>query len=384
MPRLPPEPQDVFDASQAYSQDAIDGFVSSPRNQFTPNQIKYPEDLGEAPHLQHYITFDILVRGKSKFNYGASAKVDPNSIQSPAGLNPDDLAQASIKGAEVTTSFGLGAASFFGVGKIFSLIGKVGQTAVAKTASTIAGAGAAVGTSQAINANSLLSPDNLERIQDQIALYTPAPPQVRYATQYSNRDLGTLAGIAGGVADLVKTYDETGEIDESKLGALGEGGMAALGMTLAKVPSALGIGADLQAGLSKSTGLQLNPFKEVIFEAIDFRSFSFNFKFLPRSQSEARTVKEIIDKFKFHMHPEVASSNLFFLYPSEFQISYVFAGTESPHIHKFAPCVLENMDVTYGGDIFSAFEDGRPTETNITLTFRETEIMTKELIEQGY
>ena len=324
------------------------------------------------------------MRGKSKFNYGASAKVDPNSVQSPASLTDDQLATAATKGAEITAAVGVGAATKFVTNKIFGVVGKVGQTALAKTASTIAGAGAAVGTSQAINANSLLSPDNLERIQDQIALYTPAPPQVRYAAQYSNRDLGTLAGIAGGVADLVKTYDESGGIDESKLGALGEGGTAALSMTMAKIPSVFGLGGDLQAGLSKATGLQLNPFKEVIFEAIDFRSFSFNFKFLPRSQSEARTVKEIIDKFKFHMHPEVASSNLFFLYPSEFQISYVFAGTESPHMHKFAPCVLENMDVTYGGDTFSAFEDGRPVETNITLTFRETEIMTKELIEQGY
>src|SRR6056300_1572166 len=112
MPVLPPkiEPVDVFDASAFYTENAIESFQSRPENQFNIDQLRYPEDLGSAPHLQHYITFDILVRGKSKFNKDGT-KVNPNSVQSPASLDDEALATAATKGAEIVTSAGVGLAT---------------------------------------------------------------------------------------------------------------------------------------------------------------------------------------------------------------------------------------------------------------------------------
>ncbi len=84
------------------------------------------------------------------------------------------------------------------------------------------------------------------------------------------------------------------------------------------------------------------------------------------------------------MHPELSANKLFFIYPSEFQIAYYYERNENTYFHKFKPCVLESMEVTYGGDQFSSFYDGVPTEVNMALTFRETEILTKQQIKQGY
>ena len=89
------------------------------------------------------------------------------------------------------------------------------------------------------------------------------------------------------------------------------------------------------------------------------------------------------------MHPELSANKLFFIYPSEFQITYHFGDRENNknnkgYYHKFKPCVLETMDVSYGGDQFSSFVDGNPTEINLSLSFRETEILTKQQIAQGY
>ena len=61
-----------------------------------------------------------------------------------------------------------------------------------------------------------------------------------------------------------------------------------------------------------------------------------------------------------------------------------FGSEENGYFHKFATCVLESMDVSYGGDQFSSFRDGSPTEINMSLTFRELEILTKKMIEEGY
>jgi hypothetical protein len=88
--------------------------------------------------------------------------------------------------------------------------------------------------------------------------------------------------------------------------------------------------------------------------------------------------------FKQHMHPQLSEGKLFFIYPSEFQITYYFDTGPNPYVHKFRPCVLESMDVTYGGDQLSSFKDGTPTEINMSLMFRETEILTRQMVKDGY
>jgi len=184
-------------------------------------------------------------------------------------------------------------------------------------------------------------------------LYINDPPSVRYNAQYSNKELGTLAGIVGSISSI--------DSMASALKAGGEAG-AAIALNFAKVPSALGIGSPAEI-LGASAKVALNPFKEVLFESIDFRSFSFKYRFLPKSESESKHVKSIIDKFKFHMHPELSTNKLFFIYPSEFQISYFYKDKKNEYLHNFKPCVLESMDVTYGGDTYSSFLDtGYPTE----------------------
>ena len=84
------------------------------------------------------------------------------------------------------------------------------------------------------------------------------------------------------------------------------------------------------------------------------------------------------------MHPEMSDGKMFFIYPSEFNISYYFGNDENGYFHRFTTCVLESMDVSYGGEQFSSFRDGSPTEINMSLTFRELEILTKNMISEGY
>jgi hypothetical protein len=128
----------------------------------------------------------------------------------------------------------------------------------------------------------------------------------------------------------------------------------------------------------------LNPFKETVFESVDFRSFAFKYKFFPKNKKESADVFRIIETFKFHMHPEMSDGNLFFIYPSEFNITYYFGQQKNSYFHKFTTCVLESMDVSYGGEQFSSFRNGEPTEINVSLTFRELEVLTKKMINQGY
>jgi len=346
-------------------------------NTFTIAPKQYPSDLGSSD-LKHWVRFSINVRGKSEFFKSSTqeAKRDPNSSSltneeiSRAGKTLPTVAGA-VAGGVVAGSL---VKSFFGRltqrGQKTGGTGSKVSTTLAAT-STLVGAG--IGGAAAyslVNFSEQLKPDTSRRIDEEIALYVDGPPTVRYAAQYSNKDLGTVAGLAAAGSSAVDSVSGLGET------------ASALAAQFAKLPGALGV--NLPDVISATAKVSLNPFREVIFEAIDFRSFNFKYRFFPKSREEANNVEDIIKIFKFHMHPELSANKLFFIYPSEFEIGYYFESNENTYFHKFKPCVLESMDVSYGGEQFSSFYDGRPTEVNMSLTFRETEILTKKQIKDGY
>ena len=375
--------QGARDAAQKdYNQKAPDdnyknnrsAFRRSDENKFKVNITQYPSDLQTADNLQHYILFNINIRGKSKFNQD-KAQFEVKRNPDAANLTQAQLASPGLRGV-IAAAAGAGAGvAVSSLAKSFSKAfnltggkspGNITEAGVNLAANTLGVAAAgAVGT--AVLGSDILKPDTTFRISDAIALYVDGPPTVKYSMNYANKDLGVLVGaLAGGTENL----------------GVGEAG-AAVGASLAKLPGAFG-GADVGSALSASTGTALNPFKETVFESVDFRSFVFKYKFYPKNKKESADVFRIIETFKFHMHPEMSDGNLFFIYPSEFNITYYFGQLRNSYFHKFTTCVLESMDVSYGGEQFSSFRNGEPTEINVSLTFRELEVLTKQMINQGY
>jgi len=334
------------------------------------NTTTYPSDLG-APDLAHFVLFNINVRGKSELDKSQIRDGDGNLREElaikrgsdSANLTKEQISGTGIRGAAIAAgAAGAGVAAKELTSKIPGVSGIV-STALSNNAKkvanktgsvslkdkAIANAPALVGVAAAglvggaMFASDILKPDKTYRITDAIALYIDAPPTVKYNMNYANKDLGTLLGVLSGSVGL-------------SLSGAGEAG-AALGASLAKLPGAFGA-ADVGSALGVSTGTALNPFKEVVFESVDFRSFAFKYKFFPKSQGEADSVFKIIKTFKEHMHPQLSDGKLFFIYPSEFQITYFFEGHQNRYFHKFKPCVLESLDISYGGDQFSSFADG--------------------------
>ena len=354
-------------ALDAYKQ-SIPSAGKIDKNKFKVNITQYPSDLQTADNLKHYVLFNINIRGKSKFNENKvlfETKRNPSS----ANLSKDQLASPSIRGVTYAAA---GVAAGVAVTSLASTVAKAaGKTgakveSATKVAGTLAGGAVAIGMAN----SDILKKDTTYRISDAIALHVDGPPTVKYSMNYANKELGTLLGaLSGGVMQNIK-------------GLGGEAG-AALGASLSKLPGAFGA-ADVASAMSSSSGTSLNPFKETVFESVDFRSFAFKYKFYPKNKSESDAVFNIINTFKFHMHPEMSESKLFFIYPSEFDITYYYGSEENGYFHKFATCALESMDVSYGGEQFSSFRDGSPTEINMSLTFRELEIITKKMITEGY
>ena len=163
------------------------------------------------------------------------------------------------------------------------------------------------------------------------------------------------------------------------------GGIA--GNKIASIGGNLGIsktgGENLQAKLLKEQGQAINPHWELFFEGVQPRVFTFDFKMSPKNATEAESIQQIVQMFKTYAAPpaEVDGSRRYWGYPSMFEIEY----WNSQKLHRLKPCALQNITVNYSGDGTNhTFYDGRPMQTDITLTFMESELLTRQDMKEGY
>jgi hypothetical protein len=346
---------------------------------YSVSMHRYPEKTGAEPDLPHYMVFFINVREKSQYKGDASKRVAIKSVGT--SLSGKDVAPTAVK---VVT----GGAGAVGLASLTNLVLKnVAKTSVAAkvlevaTVAVAAVVGGVVGAKLGDVVNDslgLFTPDRSFRISDAIMLAVNEKPSVKYGVDYDGKDLGTLIGALS-----------TGSFSDQLQGERRNDLTRILALQAAKLPQGIAniLGADfaLSDALQFGSGLAPNPFREQVFRNVENRTFRFDYKFYPRSPSEAQAVRNIITKFKFHMHPEVSSGKLFYVYPSTFDIAYYYQGYENTNLHRISTCVLERMSVDYGGQSWNTFGDGMPTEINLSLEFRELERLTKERIqEEGF
>ena len=344
---------------------------------YNTTQLTYPLATGSQDY-PHFVVFFINIRGKSKYK----SQYQTQAV-STAGQNRGNAENLQKNINTAATVAGVVAGGKIGADIAGKVLANSGKTT---TKSKIIGVGAGVvggailgGVGANAAANALFEPDKTYRIDSAIRLAVNERPSVNYRATYEGKDLGMLGALLAGGSSAV---------DSSKLD-FAMGATKAMLLNVAKIPqgivNAIGGNVDINAMASFGTGMAQNPFREQIFQNVQTRTFKFDYKFLPRSKQEADAVQLILKMFRFHMHPELASDGLFYIYPSEFDIVYYFNGKENPYVHKISTCVLEDMRVDYGGSSqFSSFEDGHPTEINLQLQFIEKEVLTKERVANGY
>lgn len=349
------------------------------KGKYNIQNLSYPENLGGTEDTQHYVAFFINVRGKSKFNtkvsINGSEQKTLDDVKVGVGQNRLD---PNRTGDQVTAAFVEGGARIGGAAGLLSGVfeGKVGfKEAIKTVGKTALGAAAGYGVGEGLKELGLIEPDTLKRIKDVITLHIQEKPSTSYSIEYQGQDIGTIGGLlAGGTSatDMTESMRDIGK----------DAGQAGIAGLVTMVSSAFGgpAGTLLELGTKQKT----NSFREQVFQYVNPRNFSFRHTFMPRSEEEAANVKRILNLFKFHMHPELSAGGLFYVYPSEFEIKYFYKEKENTYFDKISSCVLEDMSVDYGGDIFSTFQDGNPVEVNLTLKFRELELLTKDRIAQGY
>jgi len=340
----------------------------------SPVVLSYPSDINAGnsdAELVHSVVFRIMARKNSREarNRGATG----NDVD-----RSDENTIANEDGQIYLTNLGTFAASALVYKRIFESKDNFSGKLLKGTLGTLAfGA-----VNKSLGTLDLLDNNTTVDIQTAIELYLTQPPIAQYSANWENKELGPLAG--GIATNDLSMNSLTGMLEGGKdvleLGARGIIGAAA------SLPGALGIGGDLAAGIEATTRKVSNPYKEQLFKSMGFRQFAFSYKFVPRNSTELETVMNIIQQFKYHMHPE-KDGNLFLSYPSEFEIEYHYKAKENPYLSKVSTCALTDVKVTYGGqDAFTSFidTDGAPSEIQMDLAFQELETLTNDRIGLNY
>ena len=254
-----------------------------------------------------------------------------------------------------------------------------------------------------------------------VALYLPPDAlKAAYSQSYGDVDMGSLgiamagvdreqaqnlvgAALSGeGVGKALEGLkDKTGaNIGSSLMAAAAKEGMAKMG----------GPAGTAVTALAKKVGVIMNPHKAMIYQGPGgFRTFSYTFTMSPESLAEADVVKNIVYFFKYHMHPGIAgivpspggsqltgeganiNTSAALTYPEEFEIKMLINRASSrmgtnPPLFNIGKCVMESFNADYstsGGPAFFS-DGGEPVTTTISLGFKETVLMTKQMIRKGY
>ena len=244
----------------------------------------------------------------------------------------------------------------------------------------------------------------------EVVLYMPPDAlKTSYSQSIGDVEMGGFIALAG--SDMKATGaqmaggDFTGAMASAlaikgkiagaeKLNVLADVGKAAAGGALKKFAGTQGGQA-----VSKATGQILNPHKAVVYQGPGgFRTFSFTFVLVPKSADEAKEIFNIVKFFKKRMHPGTGSgagindiSSVTLTYPDEFEIKYYVNKKEvdgsdfTKPLFKIHNCFMDSFTTDYTtSGLVSFMDDDQPLTTTISMSFKETQLLTKKDIDEGY
>jgi hypothetical protein len=238
------------------------------------------------------------------------------------------------------------------------------------------------------------------RTNEAIALYMPPQINTRYNVEYAEADVNMMGnaivgamdqfnqgGVFGALASALKGIPET----EARMLAHTAG--AAMGS------------ADM---ILAATGKMENPRTEALFKTVGLRTHNFSFTFMPKNSAESEIIQGIIKTFKMNMHPKLydttgsdetftSASGNYLITPNQFDIEFHYAtgiqdsptgmsGTRNTKVHRIVTSVLTSMDVNYAGTGNWVAFQGKPDPASIqmSLTFKEIELLDRDMIDRGF
>ena len=223
-----------------------------------------------------------------------------------------------------------------------------------------------------------------------------------YSQSIGDVEMGTAIQIAEGSQSLGQfeaglkkgIIEGFGETVSAAGNVVADTAKAATAQLVATAMSA----SSAKQAVEKATGKIINPHKAVVYQGPGgFREFSYTFVMVPKNVNEAKVIFNIVKFFKIRMHPGVGSAGIndisssFLTYPDEFDIKYHVNNKEADGsdftkpLFKIHRCFMSMFSADYTTSGLTSFtDDDQPLTTTISMTFKETQLLTKADINEGY
>ena len=356
------------------------------------SSISYPHDLTADGTNGHYMLFYINVQNKTKFNYKGPGGVDVGGkyvyLAKKDVSNPHVDIRAGDEfirnGATNKVNYQDELSRRRGNSYNSSDLIELSRDNKKLNGALVSGnaARAAAGTGKKMT----------NRITDSIAIYLPPNVTDNYTNTYNATETGILGYLTASGGKITEAYMNN-DFTTAAEALLGTGGgvfeeMAKnLGSSIAEMMTQSEGGYEL---LNKVFGRSTNPYLEVLYGGPQLRTFTYSFKFAPKNRTERDNVQKIIQMFRFHSAPEMRNDhNMFLGLPSEFDIHYMYqaadgVASENAYFPKIATCVLQSVATNFTPNGVVSHEDGSPVIITMDLSFLETEMITKDHINEGF
>lgn len=356
-------------------------------SRYNTRTLQFPLDIGAADK-GHYLMFNINAQKKTQFSTADSGVV-PTVIQNIKNLQNETGGSTNILNTRFNNFLGTSVSIIASSNLVENSIGvlttpfpnKVGvPNKVGEVFQDVKeGFGSLGNDIKKTNQSEFLR--TIKRIQDTVVLYMPNKITYSNAQQYGEIPLGgSVVSLAG--------FSAAAQSDPTNLATFAAF-LASEVLPVAK--------KELDAVATAVTGVVKNPMLEVMYKGVQLRKFNFSFSLWPRSEKEALEVQKIIELLRFHQAPEIKNNTggFFLIPPSEFDISFMYNGQINPNMERISTCVLTNIATDYTPKGFHTYESigsidkaevgetGMPVGINLTLSFLETQIITKDYYSNG-
>lgn len=214
------------------------------------------------------------------------------------------------------------------------------------------------------------------KTEERIVLPMPAALSATYAVNWQTTELGVI----GRGLDFVKGVKDM----DSRV--LTEMLPDAAARTAAGAVQSMGI-ANVKDYIELKTGTSPNPYTEVLFKGVNNRMIPFSWTLVPRNAEEAKIIRSIVQRLKYHMLPEYkyteggGDNTSYLLAPSTFDITFFDfqIGGRNPWLWKMSTCALTNVQVngSPNGEV-AIMKDGALQAVNLELMFTELTTLTKD------
>ena len=215
------------------------------------------------------------------------------------------------------------------------------------------------------------------------------------------RQAGTLLNSGSAIDSIGSTLQNMGNAMTRGQSLLASGIAGAMNA----LPGKIGGSVDANDVLGGIGGVILNPNAELMFSGFDLRNFGLSFKMAPRSETEAKTIRDICTTFKraslpkfgaspgntlnnaFNKEKNVAQENNNRNYigvPNLCIVEFMKGGSPHPYLSQFKPCAIKEVNITYTPDgQYTTYRDGSPVATGLQLSFLESKLVYSNEISYG-